>query len=444
MTAMTSEQLLALDRRHLWHPFTQARTAPPPLPVVRARGATLTLSDGRELLDMISSWWVTLHGHGEPSIALAIAEQAGRLEQVIFADFTHEPAVRLASRLAGILPAGLSRVFFSDDGSTSVEVALKLALQSRINRGEVNRTRILAFEGGYHGDTFGAMAAGQGSGFYRPFHDLLFPVELMPFPATFDDDERVEAKELGALAALDRYLERHGADTVAMIMEPMIQGAGGMRMCRAQFLKAVAARLRAAGVLLILDEVMTGFGRTGPLFACRHADVTPDLICLSKGLTGGFLPLSATVCREELFEAFLGDTFDRAFAHGHSFTANPLGCAAALASLDLLERPQCTARRNAIALRHRAWLDSLSACGALVRGRVLGTIVAVELDTEDTGYSTAVAARLKRFFLDSGLLIRPLGSVIYLMPPYCTTDEQLDLAYMAIEDAGRAMLLDPP
>ena len=433
---MTPEELLALDRRHIWHPFTQAETAPPPLPVTSARGAVLTLADGREIVDLISSWWVTLHGHAEPSIARAIAEQAGRLEQVIFADFTHEPAVRLAARLAGVLPEGLSRVFFSDDGSTAVEVALKIALQSWRNRGQPGRSRILAFEGGYHGDTFGAMAAGQGSGFYEPFRELLFPVSLLPYPATWIGDEAVETKEAASLATLGRWLEEYGAETAALIMEPLVQGAGGMRMCRPEFLAALASRLKAAGVLLIFDEVMTGFGRTGTLFACQRAGVTPDLICLSKGLTGGFLPLSATVCGDDLYEAFRGAGFDRAFAHGHSFTANPLGCAAALASLDLLEAPACAARRARIEARHRDWLAGLAGHPRLVRPRGWGTIAAVDLAGSEAGYSAAIAPRLKRAFLERGLLIRPLGPVLYLLPPYCIEDEQLKRGYRAIEEAG--------
>ncbi len=435
---LTQDDLLALDRRHIWHPFTQAETAPPALLVSRAKGAILTLADGRNVVDLISSWWVTLHGHAEPSIARAIAEQANTLEQLIFADFSHEPAIRLAARLAGLLPAGLTRVFFSDDGSTAVEVALKIAWQSWRNRGEPQRTNVLAFEGGYHGDTLGAMSAGQGSGFYEPFRSLLAPVTVLPYPATWIGDDEVEAKEAASLSALDRWLETHGAETAALIVEPLVQGAGGMRMCRPSFLGAVASRLKDAGILLIFDEVMTGFGRTGSLFACQQAGVTPDIICLSKGLTGGFLPLSATICREELYEAFLAGSFDRAFAHGHSFTANPLGCAAALASLDLLETPECAARRAAIAARHHSWLATLAGHPRLIHPRSLGTIVAVDLACDNAGYTSAVAPRLKRFFLDRNLLIRPLGPVIYLLPPYCIEDELLDLAYQAIGDACQA------
>ncbi len=435
---MTPDALLALDRRHIWHPFTQAQTAPPPLPVTNARGAVLTLADGREVIDLISSWWVTLHGHAEPAISRAIAEQAAKLEQVIFADFTHEPAIRLAARLTGLLPEGLTRVFYSDDGSTAVEVALKIAWQSWRNRGQPQRTHFLAFEGGYHGDTLGAMSAGQGSGFYQPFRELLYPVTLLPFPETWIGDPEAETKETASLAALDRWLEEHGAETAALILEPLVQGAGGMRMCRPEFLRALAQRLNSAGTLLIFDEVMTGFGRTGTLFACQRAGVTPDIICLSKGLTGGFLPLSATVCREGIYETFLAGSFDRAFAHGHSFTANPLGCAAALASMDLLNTPECAARRAAIEAHHQAWLTSLSGHPRLTRPRGFGTIAAVDLAGGETGYTATVAPLLKRAFLERGLLIRPLGPVIYLLPPYCVSPEQLTLAYRAIEDITAA------
>jgi len=433
--------LIALDRSHLWHPFTQAATAPPPLAIRSARGAILTTDDGRQLVDLISSWWVTLHGHTEPSIARAIAEQAQQLEQVIFADFTHEPAVRLAARLAAVLPQGLSRVFFSDDGSTAVEVALKLAFQYWRNLGQPKRRRLLSFEGGYHGDTFGAMTAGKGSGFYQPFHDFMFDVETLPYPATWSGDPEVEAKEAEALAVLDRWLDCAGNETAALIVEPLVQGAGGMRMCRPVFLQAVAERLKAAGVLLIFDEVMTGFGRTGALFASHKLGVTPDLICLSKGLTGGFLPLSATVCREELYQAFLGGGFDRAFAHGHSFTANPLGCAAALASLDLLESPQTAARIAALEAGHQARLEPLTArCSRLARPRLCGTIAAVDWDDRgEQGYGAAIGPLLKQFFLQRGLLLRPLGSVIYLLPPFCLSEEQLDRAYDAIEEAATTL-----
>jgi adenosylmethionine-8-amino-7-oxononanoate aminotransferase len=429
-----ADALLALDRRHVWHPFTQAGTAPPPIPVASARGCTLTATDGRTYLDLISSWWVTLHGHAEPTIAAAIARQAGTLEQVIFAGFTHAPAVEVARRLAGILPAGLERVFYSDDGSTAVEVALKLAWQYWRNRGE-ERRRFLCFAGGYHGDTVGAMSVGASSGFYGPFRELLFAVDTVPYPATWDGDAGVEAREAASLAALDGWLARHAGEAAAMIIEPLVQGAAGMRMCRPSFLAALAARLAAAGVLLIADEVMTGFGRTGALFASARAGIAPDIVCLSKGLTGGFLPLAATVCREPVYEAFLGADFGRAFAHGHSFTANPLGCAAALASLDLLEAPSMAGRLAAIEAQHVSRMARLAALPGLTRPRVCGTIAAIDFAGAE-GYTAALGPRLARFFLARGLLLRPLGPVVYILPPFCVGEDELDRAYDAVEAAA--------
>ncbi|MEO5337992.1 MAG: adenosylmethionine--8-amino-7-oxononanoate transaminase [Magnetospirillum sp. WYHS-4] len=433
------DNTLDLDRRHVWHPFTQAKTAPLPVPIRSAVGAVLTAEDGRQYLDLISSWWVTLHGHAHPVIAAAIADQARTLEQVIFAGFTHAPAARLAARLAHLLPEDLERVFFSDDGSTAVEVALKIALQHARNKGEERRTRFLAFAGGYHGDTVGAMSAGTGSGFFEAYRPLFFDVRTLPYPATWDGDDEVEAKERAALAAVEAALEEQGAETCALIAEPLVQGASGMRMVRPEFLRAVVARVRAAGVLAIFDEVMTGFGRTGALFACGKAAVTPDIICLSKGLTGGFLPLSATVTREGVYEAFLGETFDRALVHGHSFTANPLGCRAALASLDLLEAPETPVAWTSIEAIHRQRLADLPA--AAVRRRVLGTIAAFEVDGGGEGYDAAIGPRLRAAFLEQGLLMRPLGNVVYMMPPYCITENQLHRAYDSVGSVLRSSLL---
>lgn len=431
---MDAATLLELDRALLWHPFTQALTAPAPVPIRSARGATLTDFEGREILDLISSWWVTLHGHGHPAIARAIGEQAARLEQVIFAGFTHEPAVTLAARLTALLPHGLRRCFFSDNGSTAVEVALKMALQARANRGE-SAGRFLAFDGGYHGDTVGAMSAGVSSHFFEAWRALLFPVDVLPVAATWLDDEAVEAKEAAALASLDQHLERHGRETAAAIIEPLVQGACGMRMHRPVFLRAVVERLKARGVLVILDEVMTGFGRLGALFACLEAGVAPDFICLSKGLTGGALPMSLTIATEAVHEAFLDPGIDKAFLHGHSFTANPLGCAAALASLDLLLDPGCAAARARIEERHHAGLAPLVAASPrATRLRIQGTIAAFDLVTPDQHYGSDLSARMQRFFLRRGLLLRPLGGTLYLLPPFCVTDAELDRAYAGIEE----------
>ncbi len=424
------EELSTLDARHMWHPFTQAQTAPLPVPIKSAKGAVLTGADGREYLDLISSWWVILHGHGEPAIAQAIADQAAELDHVIFAGFTHEPAVRLAASLATRMPDDLDRVFFSDDGSTAVEVALKMSYQYWRNKGEPQRKRFLSFDGGYHGDTFGAMAVGKGSGFFDMWEDLLFESQSLPYPATWDGDNEAEQKEQEALVALDGYLAEHGGETAALIMEPLIQGASGFRMCRPQFVQAVSERLKSAGVLLIFDEVMTGFGRTGEMFACQKAQVTPDLVCLSKGLTGGFLPLAATVCREGIYEAFLGDSFDEAFSHGHSFTANPLGCAAANASLELLDASD--GQVEAIQARHRQGMDELKAKASIIRPRVMGTIAAFEVEGGEATYGSAIGEKLQAMFLADGLLTRPLGNVVYLLPPLCISEAQMDQAYGGI------------
>ncbi|MEO5333441.1 MAG: adenosylmethionine--8-amino-7-oxononanoate transaminase [Magnetococcus sp. YQC-5] len=423
---------IALDRKHIWHPYTQEATALPPIPMASGRGAWLYGMDGQEYLDLIASWWVSIHGHAHPAIARAIATQAGQLEQVIFAGFTHEPAIRLVEALVARLPKGLTRFFFSDDGSTAVEVAMKMARQYWLNLGQ-ERSRFLVFEGGYHGDTVGAMSAGQSSGYFNAFRPLLFNVDTLVYPATWEGDEAVEAKENAALLALDLYLERHGTECAAVLIEPLVQGAGGMRMCRPGFVAALAARLKAAGVLLIFDEVMTGFGRTGTLFACEKAGVEPDLLCLSKGLTGGFLPMSLTVCREEIHAAFLGETFARALAHGHSFTANALGCAAALASLELFTTENTLQRIAAIEAIHR---ERLAALHHRVRcPRVMGAIAAFELKIPDTGYASTTTPRLIRFFLERGLIIRPLGAVIYLMPPYCISPTDLHRGWDGIEEA---------
>ena len=398
---MTSEK----DRRHVWHPYTQHQTAPAPIPIRRAEGAVLIDMDGREIIDAISSWWVTLHGHAQPEIAEAIARQAKTLEQVIFAGFAHEPAAELAAALAERLPTGLTRVFFSDNGSTAVEVAIKIALQYWQNRG-TPRTKIAALEHAYHGDTFGAMSASARGLFTDPYGSHLFEVLRVP-PDDITDK------------------------LAAVIVEPLLQGAGGMRMWSEAALRAIREKTAEHGVLLIADEVLTGFGRTGPLFACERAGIVPDVICLSKGLTGGFLPLGATAVREEIFDAFLSSDRRHTLFHGHSFTANPIACAAARASLALLN-DESAARRAAIEGAHRRHIDRLAAHPCVTEPRVLGTVAAFNLGGE--GYLNPVGADLSRFALERGVLLRPLGDVVYVLPPYCTTDAQLDQIYGVITE----------
>ncbi|HET7584520.1 MAG TPA: adenosylmethionine--8-amino-7-oxononanoate transaminase [Gemmatimonadaceae bacterium] len=414
-TVASSGTWRAMDRAHVWHPYTQHAIAPEPIPVVRAEGAYLHTADGRVILDAISSWWVTLHGHAHPAIARAVAEQVATLEQVIFAGFTHEPAARLAAELVRVLPAGLERVFFSDDGSTAVEVALKMALQYWSNRGE-ERPLIAALEHAYHGDTFGAMSASGRGLFTDPFGTHLFEVARLPDPSEHD-----------VLPAFDTLVETRGRELAAVIVEPLLLGAGGMRMWNAGTLAALAARAREAGILFIADEVLTGFGRTGPLFACEHARVTPDIICLSKGLTGGALPLGATVAREEIFRSFLSDDRRRTLFHGHSFTANPVTCAAARASLALLDDAS-RERRAAIERAQRAALSALASHPRVSNTRVLGTVAALDLDAGG-GYLADVGTRLAAFAMHEDVLLRPLGNVVYVLPPYCTTEADIARAW---------------
>lgn len=432
--------LVEMDRRHVWHPFTQAFGADDPIVIRSGRGALLTTDDGREILDCISSWWVNLFGHGRPEIADAIARQAQQLEHVIFAGFTHEPAIQLAEKLAGLLPGDLNRVFFSDNGSTSVEVALKIAAQYWQNIGVENRHRVLAFDGGYHGDTVGAMSAGVGSGFFDAWKRWMIEVDVIPFPETWQEDSEVAEKEQRSLAVLDRFLEQYEDEVVVMILEPLVQGASGMRMCRPSFLQAVVQRLRDRDIPVIFDEVMTGFGRTGEDFACNLANLQPDLICLSKGLTGGFLPMGVTVASDRIYESFLFDSPRAMFCHGHSYTANPLGCAAALASLDLLQTEETRDNWRRIAIAHQAGLESLSSRQVVTRARQLGTIAAVNIATNRPGYHSNVSHQLKSWFREENelvddVLIRPLGNVVYMMPPYCMTDEQLTNAWQAVATA---------
>ena len=429
-----SPSLSDLDRRYLWHPFTQAATHAAPLMAVSAKGLRVTDADGKEYLDLVSSWWVNLHGHAHPTIAKAIADQAAQLEQVIFAEFTHEPAIRLASRIADLLPGDLERVFYSDDGSTAVEVALKMAVQYWRNLGSV-RTAFIGFDGGYHGDTVGAMSVGQTSGYFTMWQDMVFPARIAPFPATWDGDPDVESKEQGALNVLANLLA--DGEVAGVIIEPLIQGASGMRMCRPEFLQQVEKLVRKSGALLILDEVMTGFGRTGPIFACTKASIQPDMICLSKGLTGGFLPMAMTVTRPFIYDAFLGQDISRAFLHGHSYTANPLGCAAGLASLDLLLESACTESRATMERIHQEHLAQLTAKNLISRPRCHGTIAAFDVPKSKDVPDGVIGSKLKREFRARGLIIRPLGRVVYLLPPYCITPDELTQVWQEIEQVLR-------
>ena len=422
------------DRQLIWHPFTQEKTSSLPIAMTRGKGVYLFDEDGNKYLDLISSWWVNLHGHSHPKIAKAIYEQAKTLEHVIFAGCTHEPAVKLCENLKDILPKKLSRFFFSDNGSTSVEVAIKMAYQYWWNKGEKKRKTFLSFEGGYHGDTFGAMSLGSQSGFHTPFKELLFKVHGVPFPETYNDDPNVHKKEAYSLEHMKKYLNKHGHTVAAFIVEPLLQGAAGMRVCRPQFLREVIRLLKKYNIIIIFDEVMTGFYRTGKPFALEKINYTPDILCLSKGLTGGFLPLALTVSSEQIFKAFLGEHFSQALAHGHSYTANPLGCAAGIASLKLLKDDATKTKIKSISKLHKNFLNSLmDTYPKLIKApRSLGTMAAFNLFKETNDYNFKQTAILKKKFLEKNLLIRPLGNTIYLLPPYCITEKQLQRTYDTI------------
>ena len=411
------------DRAVIWHPFTQMQTAPLPVPIVRGEGSLLYGADGREYLDIISSWWVNLHGHAHPHIAQRVSEQAKTLEHVIFADFTHQPAIELAERLLAILPPNQARIFYSDNGSTAVEVALKMAFQYWHNLGKPRR-RVVALEQAYHGDTFGAMAVGGRSAFTAPFVPFLFDVDYLPVPTAGQESE--------VLSQADRLFTD---DTAAFIIEPLVQGAGGMNMYEPEILDKLIQLARHHGVLVIADEVMTGFGRTGRLFASDYLAEKPDLMCLSKGLTGGTMALSVTSCTEAIYNAFLSSDKHKTLFHGHSFTANPLACAAALASMDLLLLPETQVHIQRIAEQHRDFAQKLKGYTNVANVRQRGTLLAFDLAVgEQTSYFNNVRDKAYSFLLDRGVLMRPLGNVLYLMPPYCTTNAQLTYTYQQIEE----------
>ncbi len=417
--------LVARDKAFVWHPYTQSGFAIDPLSVVSAKGSSLVLEDGREILDGISSWWCCLHGHGHPALVRAAAEQFERLDHVIFAGVTHEPAVRLAERLCEVVPHCFQRVFYSDNGSTAVEVALKLAVQRARHRGE-KRATFLALEGAYHGDTFGAMAVGARSIFSAPFEEMLFSVEFLSPEGTERDMERA------------RSACRSG-EVAGFIFEPLVQGVAGMRMHDPGVLDRYASIVREYDGLCIADEVMTGFGRTGGLFASGEMTVAPDIICLSKGLTSGTLPLAVTMCREDLFSEFISHDHSRTFFHGHTYTANPIACTVALASLDLTTSTGCDEARARIAASHQRFVGRLRGEDGLSSPRAQGTIVACDLETaESGGYQHTAAQRARDFFIERGVLLRPLGNVVYFMPPYCVSDDELSRGYEAIVDFARS------
>jgi adenosylmethionine-8-amino-7-oxononanoate aminotransferase len=411
------------DLKVIWHPYTQMKTAAPPIGIVRGEGTCLFDEQGKKYIDAVSSWWVNIHGHAHPYIARKVSEQLHKLEHVIFAGFTHEGAIELAERLLAILPDNQQKAFYSDNGSTAIEVAIKMCLQYWLNKGD-QRTKIIAFKNAYHGDTFGAMAVSGRSAFTAAFDSLLFEVEFIDTP----NKENIQS--------LKSQISHLKSETACFVFEPLVQGSGGMLMYDAGYLDQLMAHCKQEKVLMIADEVFTGFGRTGKSFACNHVQVQPDIMCFSKGLTGGTMALGLTTCTQQIYDAFLSDDRLKTLFHGHSFTANPIACAAALASLDLFLEPATAANISRIEASHRQFADKIKHHPKIKAVRQTGTIVAMEWETGDnTSYFNSLRDKLYQYFLAEGIILRPLGNIIYILPPYCITNAELDYVYSKIEQA---------
>ncbi|MGM7552125.1 adenosylmethionine--8-amino-7-oxononanoate transaminase [Myroides odoratimimus] len=417
------ENLIERDYAVNWHPYTQMKTAQNIIPIVRGEGSYLYDANGKRYIDAVSSWWVTLHGHSHPYIAQKMTEQLTTLEQVIFAGFTHQPAIELSERLLALLPSNQTKTFYTDNGSTAIEVALKMAIQANYNKGG-KKNKVIAFKNGYHGDTFGAMSV-SGRGIWTdPFGDMLFEVLFIDVPTAEN------------LESIKKTIDTHAEETICFIYEPLVQGAGGMLMHKAEHLSALMSHCKERDILLIQDEIFVGFGRTGQLFAANHLSESPDIMCFSKGLTGGTLPLGITTCTEDLYQAFYADDKTKALFHGHSFTASPLACTAALASMDLLLSKDTQGHIKRIAKQHKGFIQQLKQHPKVQDARQCGTIFAMEWKTtECTSYFSDMHDILYPFFLERGVLMRPLGNIIYLVPPYCTTDEDLAYIYSCILEA---------
>jgi adenosylmethionine-8-amino-7-oxononanoate aminotransferase len=417
--------LIERDGQHLWHPYTQHKTAALPIAITKGEGALLWDENNKEYVDAIASWWVNPFGHSNKYIADAIYKQLTTLEHVLFGGFTHEPAIVLAERLIEILPKNQQKIFFSDNGSTSVEVAIKVALQYFYNKGE-KRTTIIAFENAFHGDTFAAMAASGISFYTQAFQGMFIDVVRIPVP--------VKGQEQISFDALRKVIEDHNC--AGFIFEPLVQGAAGMVMYEAEALDALIQICHENKVLSIADEVMTGFGKTGKTFACDYLKETPDMMCLSKALTGGTIPMAITTFTQDLFDAFYDEDINKALFHGHTFTANPTGCAAALASLTLLESDEMQQNLIRVNARHLEFQKHIQSHPKVAATRVLGVIFALEIVTESSAsYYGTLRNKLYDFFIENGVILRPVGNIVYVLPPYIITDEQLQKVYDVVEKA---------
>lgn len=405
------------DRAVNWHPYTQMKTADDIIPIIKGKGVYLFDDKGNRYIDAVSSWWVTLHGHAHPYIAKRVSEQLNTLEQVIFAGFTHEPAIQLSENLLKLLPINQNKVFYSDNGSTAVEVALKMCIQYAYNQGK-EKTKILAFKNAYHGDTFGAMSVSGRSVWTKPFGEMLFEVIFIDTPTSEN------------LENLKNQIRNHANEIACFIYEPLIQGAAGMLMYDAEDLDELMKFCREQGILMIQDEVFTGFGRTGKLFAANHLSENPDIMCFSKGLTGGTMPMGITTCSNEIYNAFLSDEKYMALFHGHSFTANPLACTAALASMELLLNDETQENIRRISEQHYNFSKILQQHPHVENVRQTGTILAWEIkNDQETSYFNEIGKKLYDDFLSRGIIMRPLGNVMYLVPPYCISAKELNFIY---------------
>lgn len=413
------------DSQYLWHPYTQHKTAQTPIAIIKGQGALLWDEKGKEYIDAIASWWVNPFGHSNTFIADAIYKQLTTLEHVLFGGFTHEPAVKVAEKLLEILPDNQQKIFFSDNGSTAVEVAIKVALQYFFNKNE-KRTTIIAFEDAFHGDTFAAMAASGISFYTQAFQGMFIDVVRIPVP--------VQGKEEESCTALKYAIANYNC--AGFIFEPLVQGAAGMVMYEPEELAKLINICRENKVLTIADEVMTGFGKTGKTFAMDYVSENPDMICLSKALTGGTIPMAITTFTQDVFDAFYDDDINKALFHGHTFTANPTGCAAALASMNLLQTEEMQTNITRINASHLKFQKKIESHPKIITARTLGVIFAVEIksDSEESYYGT-MRNKLYDFFIDKGVILRPVGNIVYILPPYIITNEQLQYVYTVIEEA---------
>jgi adenosylmethionine-8-amino-7-oxononanoate aminotransferase len=417
--------LIERDSQHLWHPYTQHKTAAIPIAITKGEGALLWDENQKEYIDAIASWWVNPYGHSNKFIADAIYKQLTTLEHVLFGGFTHEPAIVLAEKLMAILPNNQKKVFFSDNGSTAVEVAIKVALQFFYNKGE-KRTTIIAFENAFHGDTFAAMAASGISFYTQAFQGMFIDVVRIPVP--------VKGQEQASFDALNEVIKNNHC--AGFIFEPLVQGAAGMVMYEPEALDQLLQICQENNVLTIADEVMTGFGKTGKTFACDYLTEKPDMMCLSKALTGGTIPMAITTFTQDLFDAFYDEDINKALFHGHTFTANPTGCAAALASLTLLETAEMQNNLARINTSHLGFKKRIENHPKVTTTRVLGVIFALEIKTESSAsYYGTLRNKLYNYFIESGVILRPVGNIVYILPPYVITDLQLQKVYEAVERA---------